>query len=1209
MVPGEIEMSGRNRALAAGLVLATLLIGVAFGCWPSRPHAEAGRKEFQSLGWVPVPHGMVNMIGGNLLIERSDLDLDTRVGRLDLGATWNSATRDWIWSFEPTFDGETFRDASGALHDVSGVAAEAPIPGTHWVAVDAETIRTKGGLVYEFDSTGRLAVVRWRSATWPQLRYVGGFVAGSTRTVEIRQYESASSWTRMATIERDAAGRVSAVEDRTGRRAVYTRDSAGRLVGARDALDLEEGWPGFRYAYDPNGHLAAITSSEGERTEYAAAALRTTRVRSIGLGDPTWRFAYGKTGAISTAELEDPLGSRRFWRYDDQRRVLELESAAADVTRLTWNGLRPRGLTTPAGVTTHYHHVGDDLAHVLQPSGNVVDFVWAPDAENRAEPARRALAEVRDSVGVLEARSYDAAGRLASITNGAGETWQFGWNSAGLLADVTDPAGRETGYRDYGSHGHPRRIEGAVDALELDWDDVGNLRSPGGGAGGGPGGVIERLYDGDRNLVRLLLGDLDAFASTATRTLDLTYRSDGRPVRIDRPYGGDTEWIYDALGRRTGRRDFADGLWRTTTWEHDAAGQTTARELPNGMRTEWQHDAAGRVTRIAHARGANVEQHADLSWSDGRIVAVADSAAADETWLYDAAGRVERIVDESGDTRVLSYDSRSRVVSEFYWLGSGWPLADVQLDYDGANREVELRRGEQLLRRRTFVAGRLAGEEFGNGLVRTDAYDPVDGLLASTHLRGAGGALLARALLARAVSGAGTGALSWDVAASSFGSLPANTDEVHHLAPLEPGAPGARIAASATGAGASSVSRGWDELSNPVSVGNPGAPNRRTFHYDGARTRLEEVRGGSGAAVHTYGFDAAGFVTQRDGEAITWDARGRPVAAPGSFWLWDALGRLRAASHAGETRLRRFGGRVESALDGTPIALDLGAVVLDLTAGGGNHRFRHLDFRGNVKWVSDMSGTVVAHFGYGPHGVLAEHGAASTGERTFAQGMPAGELLRLGHRLYDPEIGRFLAPDPVYQVVNQYGYTLGDPVHFWDPSGREVAALTVARGIAAGAAIAGTVGVASALTLGAPVAVFAVAALGASGVYAGLLVPYSVQSAATAGGIGAVLRYPYGSAFGGFMAGQALQAALAEPMVPPRGAEERPPRPPTPPDPPGPTTKQLDLRLAPSEFGCSPTGIAASTPAVPRTLWMAAALVQLVAALRVARRSRRRNRQ
>lgn len=53
----------------------------------------------------------------------------------------------------------------------------------------------------------------------------------------------------------------------------------------------------------------------------------------------------------------------------------------------------------------------------------------------------------------------------------------------------------------------------------------------------------------------------------------------------------------------------------------------------------------------------------------------------------------------------------------------------------------------------------------------------------------------------------------------------------------------------------------------------------------------------------------------------------------------------------------------------------------------------------------------------------------------FAGGTTEGELMVVGSRMYDPLAARFLSEDPIRQVVNQYSYTLGNPVRFWDPDG------------------------------------------------------------------------------------------------------------------------------------------------------------------------------
>jgi len=63
----------------------------------------------------------------------------------------------------------------------------------------------------------------------------------------------------------------------------------------------------------------------------------------------------------------------------------------------------------------------------------------------------------------------------------------------------------------------------------------------------------------------------------------------------------------------------------------------------------------------------------------------------------------------------------------------------------------------------------------------------------------------------------------------------------------------------------------------------------------------------------------------------------------------------------------------------------------------------------------------------------------------------------LGARVYDPKIGRFLSPDPVFDLVNQFTYTLGNPIRYWDPDGQR-ALSTSESNILKGAVLALTAG-------------------------------------------------------------------------------------------------------------------------------------------------------
>jgi len=113
---------------------------------------------FVGLALVPVPGGWVNAAARNLLVRWEALSIDTRLGTHTISATYNSATASWLWSFDASYDGAEFLDDTGARFETAALAPGDALPGTHWVIVDAQRIKTKGGLVHEFDGDGNCRV-------------------------------------------------------------------------------------------------------------------------------------------------------------------------------------------------------------------------------------------------------------------------------------------------------------------------------------------------------------------------------------------------------------------------------------------------------------------------------------------------------------------------------------------------------------------------------------------------------------------------------------------------------------------------------------------------------------------------------------------------------------------------------------------------------------------------------------------------------------------------------------------------------------------------------------------------------------------------------------------------------------------------------------------------------------------------------------------
>jgi RHS repeat-associated protein len=426
-------------------------------------------------------------------------------------------------------------------------------------------------------------------------------------------------------------------------------------------------------------------------------------------------------------------------------------------------------------------------------------------------------------------------------------------------------------------------------------------------------------------------------------------------------------------------------------------------------------------------------------------VRVDDSTSGAERYAYDAAGRRVATTFAGGERLDVTWDLRSRAVSERYVSAQGAVLGVLAYTFDLADRRTGVADATGELVTTGFAGGRVEERRTGNGLVRRFIYRG-DGVLTGATTRDASGDLVEETAL--------SGEFVWDdltsvmlirqrAVTTTYGGVGVTTVEEYELPAPGGSAEGSRVLRWNDGLGGDEA-YAFDAQSNLLALGGT------RFHYNPEGNRLLGMTR-DGQLAGLYAWDAAGFATARNGVSLSWTASGRLRAHGADTFDWDALGRLHAAQVAGASLRFAFGGRVTADAAGTPLAVDLGDVVVGF---GGAHRYRHLDFRGNVKFLTDDAGAVLAHYRYAPFGLDAEFGAGDGVH--FAARPELGELMLLGERVYDPAAGRFLSPDPLFQIVNQFAYTLGNPVWFSDPDGASAEAnATVNANIADGLALAG----------------------------------------------------------------------------------------------------------------------------------------------------------
>ncbi len=1044
------------RIARAALVPWLVLVVASLGCPTENPPLapSAGIPYYQRFAAVPVPGGLVNAAGGNLYVAREGIRQATLLGEFAVGAAYNSATGSWLWSFDVSYDGATFVAATGASHDLTGVPEGAVIPGTVWVVIDATRLKSKGGILHEFDAAGRLRVLRRVTEPWPRLEFVG-----DSRTTLIRQcdaHKGVEVCDDLFHVVYDTHG-VSSIESASSARtARFEFDAVGRLLRARSPAEIEAGLDGTRYEYD-GGLLVAQIGCEGQRVEYAyqVASKRISRVVQVGdaaTGSPTHSFAYtgeASDGTYRTIVLS-PRGHRIHLRYDRERRLVRSENAeTGDVVAHTWQGRNPVLRVDPNGAVTRWTWEQDEIETEILPSGNVVHMSYARHGLNPFDAFATPRSQISDSLGLVSEHGYQPLGRLFRTRNGEGEQITLSYLAGycqggeaclppydhGEVRDVTLPSGVRIRFDGRGANGRPTEIMRADVTQDRGFDAAGNQTS---GFGDSlvlvEGGIGIRGHDGDGNLASIGLFATDVEGEiSATGSVDIVRGGDGKVLRVTRPGGAHHEMQHDALGRLERLSEIVDGVWRDTHFEYDLSGNPTAMERANGMRIEMDHDAADRVVARRILRHGVVEGEAHFTWVGGELREYYDSVrGGSEVYEYDLAGRRARTTYPSGEVLDVEYDLRSRVVLET-WRIPGRPDEDVARGYDLADREIRVTHQGNLLLEREFAAGQLREIRYGNGLVRAFEYEVESGDLLASETLDAWGNRIAESTLARQGVVPVSGSPYWEITSSTttHGAATRVADEVYRLGPVGTAAP--RVFSYANGVDPDRV-YAYDERGNQVDADADGCGNRREFDYDSEGSRLlravlSHCEGPD--TVYSYGYDEAGFVTSRNGLPITWTADGRIASIGDDGFGWDLLGRPVSWSAAGVVQSwTLFGGRVTDAG-----VLDLGAVSIRL--GADDPRYRHFDFRRNVSFVTDAEGRVVQHFRYHPYGVDAELVGGEAERVSFAGGAEIGDVMLLGERVYDPAVGRFLSPDARFNWVNTYAYTLGNPIWFWDPEGAQ----------------------------------------------------------------------------------------------------------------------------------------------------------------------------
>ncbi len=789
-----------------------------------------------------------------------------------------------------------------------------------------------------------------------------------------------------------------------------------------------------QFDYRPDDHVTVVTDDQGAETVYTYNRIGLVVLERDPLGHEQ-HWLWSEAGAL--LEYKDGEGRASTFAYDQLNRLVRQTAPdggsilagfdeLTDVASLSSPSLGlPAFVTNSTGGVSRYTYDSQaQLTLVVDPLGRETRFL----RDERGLPLA-----IRDSEGVLQRYGWDDQGLLAWESDGRGYRRDLRRDALGRPSSITEDGDTTRYERDANGNvlSLTRDRDGARVRLDYDLEDQAVLHIDAQGRtthweyAGQPlpvsrtdaaGDTLRYAYNGTLQLVALTnaKGETHQFDIDPAGRIVGETGFDGRQIR----------YVYDAGDELIERRD-ASG---TTRYHRDEAGRVILTNFSDGRRHRFTWDASGRMTSAV-----SPERSVTLAYdAAGQLVGERQDGLA---LAHDYDGRGRRIATRLPD---------GRAISVAYDAGDGFTTLSLDgrvvtaVDRDRAGREVRRQAGALQVSSEYDEAGYLRhqrGTRSGAAtpvVERRYTYDPFGQLLALNDL-------------AR-----GEKRYHYDVNARLVGVESATPeafvfDPAGNVLPTGP--------SGALGSATGDRLRVWGD---------------RRFEYDADGRRVRELRGAGDGRELRYAYDGAGMLAEvtersRKGLRVTrfgYDALGRrawketehahPAAAnasPGApppepeitrtvfYWNGDVLLGEAPADAVGASPDPLATLYLHEPESFRPLALAQRSTpdrVADL------HHFQ-LDAVGTPQELTNDNGVVTWRRDLTAWGAVAREAEAEIANPIRFQGQYADPETGLHYnrfRYYDPNVARYVTPDPIGLAggLNTTAYA-SDPNAWVDPLG------------------------------------------------------------------------------------------------------------------------------------------------------------------------------
>ncbi|MDD4463256.1 MAG: DUF6531 domain-containing protein, partial [Desulfobacterales bacterium] len=796
--------------------------------------------------------------------------------------------------------------------------------------------------------------------------------------------------------------------DFNGNRSVFEYNDRGLQTSRTEAVGSPEERT-IATAWHPDFRLPVLITEPGRITSFtydARGLLTQHRITDTATSaSRTWTYAYNNKGLrISADGPRNDVLDITTYEYDDFGNLISVENALGHVTQMPVYDAhgRPLQIVDPNGLVTVLTY--DELGRVISRNVGGETTGFAYDGAGN-------LTRITMPDGSFLNHQYDDAHRLVGISDASGNYISYTLDSAGNIVsqNVFDP-----------SHALAQARNWAYDELGRMTDELGAQGQTITAYGYDANGNRTSATDGLNHTVVHGFDALNRLSQTTDPLAGVTqygYDAQDNIIRVEDPKGLATTFQYNGFGDLIQQSSPDTGV---SYFTYDAAGNMHTATDANNHTTAYAYDALNRLTGATYADGA-VETYVydDGQNAAGRLSSIADASGM-VRWSYNLHGRIVEKRQETGGLVLITgygYDAFGRLSNMTYPSG-----AVVNLSYvNGRIANIRLN-GQPLASDVRHVAfGPVSGWTFANGGVYSRSYD-LDARMSQHSLGG-----LTRTIEydpSSRISGLSDAQASYgfEYDASSRLTRAYGTGLDEGFAYDKNG--------NRTSFAESGVSYPYAYVEGTNRLLSVDGPAAKHYAYDAVGNILSD-------GVHVYGYDARNRLTRLNDGQFTYriNAQGLRVckeslSEPAVYFTYDEGGQLIGEYDASGNAIRE--------------TVWLGNIPVAVVASGSVY-YTYADHLNTPRLIENANGTTVWKWNLDPFGALPPDEDPDGDGVSFEYNLrfpgqyfdQESGLHYNWHRYYDPNIGRYLRPDPIGLEggINPYPYVLNDPVNMIDPEG------------------------------------------------------------------------------------------------------------------------------------------------------------------------------